>query len=408
MLKIIVTVMVMAVLTLADGPVLQTGQTLSYDANGNIVTDGSLKDDGYYQAGVVRSYSRSGDIVIDNATGIQWQDDAGFFKPWVTQQNFDAGNFDDTSGNTAATYCSELGLGTHTDWRLPSIEELETLVDNGNLHPAFTKGVFQNSFWGNYWSSTTLVSNTAVAWSMYFDVGFSHHQKDKNNTGYIRCVRGEQLETSNLSRSGEIVSDNASGLQWQDDSAVRGGQNSWAEAISYCEKLTLGDYRDWRLPNKKELLSIVDYSLHDPALDTTVFLNISPYDFRYPSSTTYASSTDDVWFVNFSTGRMDTYPKGWGTNFRCVRGGQIPPMICPEGKQKKQGERICITGTPVPDPEPYPDNPCGASERLVQGSDTCTPATEVGPPGLFLPTCPEGERLIQGTELCIGPYEYQP
>ncbi len=36
-------------------PLLKTGQTLSYDSNGNVVTDGSIKDDGYYQRGATRS-----------------------------------------------------------------------------------------------------------------------------------------------------------------------------------------------------------------------------------------------------------------------------------------------------------------------------------------------------------------
>ncbi len=119
MLKIIVTTVLMAILALADGSVLQTGQTKSYDNDGNIVSYSSIKDDGYYRAGAVRSYSRNGDVVIDNVTGFEWQDNGTVQKPWVTQANYDAGHYFDTSGDTATTYCATLTLdggGWHRPW----------------------------------------------------------------------------------------------------------------------------------------------------------------------------------------------------------------------------------------------------------------------------------------------------
>jgi len=70
MLKILITMITLVVLSLADGPVLQTGQIQSYDGNGDIVVYGNIKDDGYYQVGESRSYSRDGDIVIDNTMGL--------------------------------------------------------------------------------------------------------------------------------------------------------------------------------------------------------------------------------------------------------------------------------------------------------------------------------------------------
>lgn len=103
----------LTILSLADGPVLKTGQTLSYDESGIIVSNGSVKDDGYYQAGVARSYSRDGDIVIDNTTGLQWQDTESVQKQWLTQDNYDDGNCSDTSGDTATTYCEDFSLGGH-------------------------------------------------------------------------------------------------------------------------------------------------------------------------------------------------------------------------------------------------------------------------------------------------------
>ena len=83
MLRILILLVVSALLALADGPVLQTGQVKSYDGGGNVVAYSSIKDDGYYRAGKARSYSRSGHIVIDNTTGLQWQDNESIQKPFL-------------------------------------------------------------------------------------------------------------------------------------------------------------------------------------------------------------------------------------------------------------------------------------------------------------------------------------
>lgn len=111
MLKIITTTILMTLLSLANGSVLQTGQTKSYNADGDVVPYGSVKDDGYYRAGKVRSYNRIGDLVVDNVTGLQWQDNIeSVMKPW-----------EESGGDTAANYCTTLSLDGHTDWRLPGI-----------------------------------------------------------------------------------------------------------------------------------------------------------------------------------------------------------------------------------------------------------------------------------------------
>ena len=72
--------------------------------------------------------------------------------------------------------------------------------------------------------------------------------------------------------------------------------------MTYCENLTLpaGGYSDWRLPNRNELQSIVDYSRYNPAIDTTYFPGtVASY---YWSSTTYAYSTSIAWNVYFGYG----------------------------------------------------------------------------------------------------------
>ena len=326
MLKTITTLLILTTLALADGPLLQTGQVKSYDADGTIVSDGSIEDDGYYQIGKSREYSRSAvGVVRDHVTGLEWQDNVdSVSKLWVTQANYDAGNYDDTTGDTAAIYCSELGLDGGA-WRLPSIWELLTLFDASQFNPSVTKDIFDHISSDGYWSSTTEVDYTSkAAWTLSFNRGYAYPYS-KSEDYYVRCVRGGQLEPSNLySEPHQIIRDSTTGLQWQDNSDVEAVGHNWTEAIKYCENsVNLGGYTDWRLPNINELLSIVDYTRHDPSVNMDEFMNISSTP-HYWSSTTTAGFTSDMWVVSFTIGYMASADKSSDMYYtRCVRGGQL-------------------------------------------------------------------------------------
>jgi len=67
------------------------------------------------------------------------------------------------------------------------------------------------------------------------------------------------------------VTDNNTGLMWQQG---EGGQMMWEDAITYCEGLSLAGFTDWRLPNKNELNSIIDYEKRLPAIDTNFFPDV--------------------------------------------------------------------------------------------------------------------------------------
>ncbi len=316
MYKIFLTTLVLTVFALSDGPLLKTGQVKSYDTNGNVVTDGSVKDDGYYQAGVARSYGRSGDIVIDNATGLQWQDDRLIQKKWE-----DSGSF------LAEEYCDALSIDSYTDWRLPSIQELGTLVDASQYDPSATEGVFNHISSYFYWSSVATSHSTSYAWYITFSSGSTNYHR-KVNSDYVRCVRGGQFDTSHFSRNDEtnIVTDTVAGLQWQDNDTVLATDSNWTTAIDYCENiLALGGYSDWRLPNKSELLSIIDYNEDNPAIHSA-FVN-KPSN-HYWSSTTYIGYASYAWIVYFSNGSSQSYgPKDNNNYVRCVRGGQFDTFV---------------------------------------------------------------------------------
>jgi hypothetical protein len=252
---------------------------------------------------------------------LEWQDDVDAAqKPWLTQENYDDDNYYDTSGDTATTYCSDLILDGG-GWRLPTIAELETLVDSGEHNPAVADDVFHHISSSYYWSSETRSSNSEYAWIVYFHYGHSDYSIKTGNSN-VRCVRGEQSEPSGLSRSGEIVTDSATGLSWQDNVIVATAERTWEDAIDYCENtLALGGHQDWRLPNKNELISIVDYLQYDPALDSGTFQNY--YSGYYWCSTTNAKYGNYAWGINFLNGYSRHMGKGNSYHIRCVRGGQI-------------------------------------------------------------------------------------
>ncbi|HPJ73036.1 MAG TPA: DUF1566 domain-containing protein, partial [bacterium] len=122
------------------------------------------------------------------------------------------------------------------------------------------------------------------------------------------------------------VTDVVTGLMWPTDGdgvgCFNGQTATWVEALDYCNGLTFAGYNDWRLPNVRELHSLVNYSSTTPKISTTIFINTKSN--RYVSSTTHAGFTGSAWYVNFSDGDIGPLGKNdFGPIFyvRAVRGG---------------------------------------------------------------------------------------
>jgi len=98
---------------------------------------------------------------------------------------------------------------------------------------------------------------------------------------------------------GDTVLDRATGLEWSREN-VPGGQMKWAAAGEACKKLDLGGHSDWRLPTIRELLTIVDYERHEPAIDTDAFKCESNY--YWTSTPAHSSPGVYAWIVNFYHG----------------------------------------------------------------------------------------------------------
>jgi hypothetical protein len=147
----------------------------------------------------------------------------------------------------------------------------------------------------------------------------------------------------NYTDNGDTVTDNNTLLMWEKkvaggsagcptDAANLHGVDStctWAQAtgawIAAINVANLGSHSDWRVPNVKELQSLVDYgvSLPGPTIDAT-FPGATAADL-YWSSTTYVGNPSAAWPVNFSNGFVMVGTPGTKTNshrVRAVRGGR--------------------------------------------------------------------------------------
>jgi len=129
----------------------------------------------------------------------------------------------------------------------------------------------------------------------------------------------------------QIATDSQTKLQWQDEVYLEsegiaenkeieeGKALNWENAIKYCENLTLGGKDDWRLPNKYELVSIVDYNESSSSTIINGFINSS--NDRFWTSTSVYNKSDILYIVLFGVGVIITESKSNVCLVRCVRGG---------------------------------------------------------------------------------------
>lgn len=112
----------------------------------------------------------------------------------------------------------------------------------------------------------------------------------------------------------KTVIDQGTGLEWQKiDSST---MHTWQNALAYCEALSLDDKTDWRVPNIRELKSLVDYSRDYPAIDPSIPCRSSSY---WSSTTVANDSHSSAWIVFFGNGD-DVWKLTTGSTYvRCVR-----------------------------------------------------------------------------------------
>ena len=321
-------------------PIVDTKQTVCYDDTTEIACP-SAGEAFYGQDAQFDdhqpSYTLSDDglTVQDNVTGLTWQQTA--------DRNGDGTiNADDKlTYEEALAWPATLNaesFGGYDDWRLPTIKEMYSLVefygtdsgssatdtDTSALDPFIDTGVFgfgygdtaagERTIDAQYASTTLYVSGDWTGGDQMFGVNFADgrikgyglvNPMDGEMDFYVLCVRGNPSYGVNdfADNGDDTITDAATGLMWS--KADSGDGLNWEEALAFVQTKNAASYlghSDWRLPNVKELESIVDYTRApdatssaaiDAVFDVTVITN-EDNQTDYPwywSGTTHAGYT---------------------------------------------------------------------------------------------------------------------
>ncbi|HEX2965225.1 MAG TPA: DUF1566 domain-containing protein [Syntrophorhabdaceae bacterium] len=329
----------------------RTGQT-------NVYAGG---DDGDYQAGVEwpnpRFASSGGGTRNDNLTGLIWPVNAstptnngctGGVKKWQEALDYVA-------------CLNANGYLGRSDWRLPNVNELESFTHAGSADTSvwLTSQGFTDVQTDYYWTSTVLATGTNI-WAVSLNEGNAAYGSE-TDTAYVWPVSGTTAGTASVWATGQLQSyrpgddfdvnagvvlpdprfminsdssltDNLSGLVWGPDGSApvyetcTGGTKTWQQALDYIDCLNAGNYlghNDWRLPNRKELRSLVHYGKTNVAAwqNSKGFGGMSPDS--YWSSTTYALSPDYAWTINMLYGEMAVQSKAAAGHVLPVRAGTV-------------------------------------------------------------------------------------
>jgi len=315
-----------------DFPIVDTGQIRCYDDRTEIQYPESGQpffgqDAQYY--GNQPSYRDNGDgTVTDLNTGLMWQADPGIKMTYVE----------------AVAGASKCQTGGYSDWRLPTIKVLYSLIQfsGSDSDPRsrlaakpFIDTIFFKFQYGNVeageriidsqWATSTIyVDKVMQGQQAMFGVNFADGRIKGYPTGsmpgrgfktfYVIYVRGHKDYGENdfVDNGDGTITDHSTGLMWQKADSSK--PMNWQEALEYAENMNLAGHNDWRLPNAKELQSIVDYSRSpdtsdsaaiDPIFSTTPIRNEGgqiDYAF-YWTSTTHARTNSAEAAVYLSFGR---------------------------------------------------------------------------------------------------------
>jgi quinol monooxygenase YgiN len=286
----------------------RTGQTRCYNSKGEVIPCAGTGQDAEYLGGDPfpdPRFADNGDgTVTDNLTGLVWLKNANLFGEVMRDEAIERAR-GLASGHGGLSDGSKAG-----DWRLPNVNELESLLDlNNTSGPAIPSGhPFTNLQAANYWSSTSVAAFPALGWYVatavgppVFDLKFNlmrmwpvrGEESRVARTGQDRCYGpyGQPLECQGTGQDGEVragvpwpeprftdngdgtVTDHLTDLIWLKDGNPF-GTRTWQQGLDDCNRLCDGQHGlsdgsrpgDWRMPNINELRSLEDYGRHTPAL----------------------------------------------------------------------------------------------------------------------------------------------
>lgn len=298
-------------------PIVGTGVSLCYGNSGAITCPTNTTDAFYGQFhGITPAYQNNGNGTIsDLNTGLMWIQSRGTKISW----------------DSAFIMAAQCTIGGYNDWRVPSIKELYSLMKftgkSGATHSACSAYIDTTYFgWATGtgdgvstgqriidaqdWSATEYKGLTMIGDTTIFGLntvdgrikGYPKYQHpgNTNNRMFVRYVRGNINYGINnfVDNSDSTITDIATAFMWgKYDSQV--GMN-WQTALAWAQTKNYANYcghNDWRLPNAKELQSIVDYSR---SLDATGSAAINPV-FNCTSIIDEGGNTNYPWYWTSTT-----------------------------------------------------------------------------------------------------------
>ena len=296
-------------------------------------------DDGYYDMGaawpIPRFIDNGNGTITDHLTGLMWDQNGNRFgqRTWTD----------------ALSDISELSLGGYSDWRMPNIVELRSLINPRQSDSAawlIDQGfadVQSSSDTVNfyYWTSTRRGTGSAYMYKMINGMPVSY--TDDTFEGSVWAVRTGATGAISLPKTGQTTSyaerddgnlqigvewpsprfldngfgaltDLLTGLMWQQSPPTE-DRERWYGAMQYASDAELGGYADWRAPNLNEFMSLVSYgdAPNGEWVTSQGFIN-GAFGSRW-SSTPY-------WTVNLSGGTMYEFGSSVYNYLWLVRGGR--------------------------------------------------------------------------------------
>ncbi len=325
-------------------PVVDTNQSVTYGTQTAIAAP--AEGEAFYGQdaqidGNQPSYTVNGDgTVTDDVTGLMWTQTGDLNGDGTINAA------DKLTYREAAASASSVDVGGYTDWRLPTIKELYSLIEfsgsdastpEGGATPFIDTSVFGFGYGDesagerqidSQWATSTLYADASGP-QLMFGVNFADGRIKGypidalpgggagNASGgakefYVLYVRGNEAYGENAFVAGGdgTVTDEATGLMWAQDDA--GTTMSWEDALAWAQQANAENYLghdDWRLPNAKELQSIVDYTRSPGTTDSAA---IDPV-FHATAITDEAGQRDYAMYWT-STTHVNTRPGHEGAN----------------------------------------------------------------------------------------------
>lgn len=267
---------------------------------------------------MVGSYAKT-ECVQDNATGLLWEGKPSS-GPRASTDTYT--NLENNSSADASAYVGKVnaaGLCGYKDWRLPNRYELQSLVYYGRSNVLGVPATIDEDWFpntqglGRYLSSSPYVGKTTQAWSVSFGNGDVGKHDERSSAAYVRLVRGalKPLSQFTYSTNGTEVTDSQTKLIWSRCSLGQSwsGSNCIDSPTPVNHEQALLSARlvkGWRIPNIKELASLVDSRRESPAIDTAAFPS-TPLGCFWSSSPFIGGpiAGAKVWTVDISYGSVD-------------------------------------------------------------------------------------------------------